>query len=154
MVCEILGENSQVLCYTVFCLIRCSLQLYIDPNDPAACDLYEKLTSEVEDRCAIHVAMLQNLEPETARYLPGFQKGEPTREYLLKVISIAQKTIDEVNQVELLTFIGTKSDTQTDVSSKDKWYVPDHFTHMPQILIGNESFSKFSVQLTCLRVSN
>lgn len=107
-------------CYYRVCLIHYSIQFFTDPNDPAACELYKKLTSEVEDQCAIHVAMLQNLEPETTRYLPGFQKGEPTREYLLKVISIAQKTIDEVNQVELLAFIGTKSDTHTEVSSKDK----------------------------------
>lgn len=82
--------------------------------------MYEKLTSEAGDHCAIHVAMLQNMEPETARYLPGFQKGVPSREYLLKVISITEKAIDEINQVELLAFIGTKSDVQSEVSPKNK----------------------------------
>lgn len=79
--------------------------------------------------------MLQNLEPETTRYLPGFQKGEPSREYLLKVISIAQSAIDEVNQVELLAFIGTKSDVQTEIASKDKQYVLNSSCRVVWILV-------------------
>lgn len=69
---------------------------------------------------SIHTAMLQNLEPESARYLPGLLRDSPSREYLLRVMSIADKVINKVNQTELLAFLGVKSDQQTDIPLKTK----------------------------------
>lgn len=91
-----------------------------DPNDENAQTLYEKMKNKLKDHLLIHTAMLQNMEPESQRYLPGFAKNSPTREYLLKVISIADLVINNVNQTELLAFIGTKSDSQADIPSKVK----------------------------------
>lgn len=70
--------------------------------------------------------MLQNLEPENKRYLPGSPKDIPTREYLLRVIAIADTVIERVDQVELLAYLGTKNDQQADISTKIKTYVRRH----------------------------
>ncbi|XP_065200491.1 tripeptidyl-peptidase 2 isoform X2 [Planococcus citri] len=91
-----------------------------DQNDENARILYEKMTTKLADHLLIHTAMLQNMEPESQRYYPGFPKHSPTREHLLKVISIADIVIKAVNQTELLAFIGTKSDSQSDTPSKQK----------------------------------
>lgn len=68
----------------------------------------------------VHTALLQNMEPESQRYLPGFAKNTPTREYLLKVISIADLVITHVNQTELLAYIGDQSNAVADISAKVK----------------------------------
>ena len=91
-----------------------------DQNDENARLLYEKMNTKLADHLLIHTAMLQNIEPESQRYYPGFPKHSPTREHLLKVISIADVVIKTVNQSELLAFIGSKSDAQSDSPSKQK----------------------------------
>lgn len=91
-----------------------------DADDQAAKELYEKMKSEIPDHLSIHTAMLQNLEPESRRYLPGFLQGTPTRDYLLNVMSIADNVINNVNQTELLAFLGTKTDQQTEIPLKTK----------------------------------
>lgn len=93
---------------------------YLDADDQAAKELYEKMKSEIPDHLSIHTAMLQNLEPESRRYLPGFLQGTPTRDYLLNVMSIADNVINNVNQTELLAFLGTKTDQQTEIPLKTK----------------------------------
>lgn len=80
--------------------------------------LYEKMKLEIDDHLPIHTAMLQNLEPDSHRYLPGFLSGAPSRDHLIRVISIADKIIDRVNQTALLAFLGTRDDSLSDESSK------------------------------------
>ncbi len=94
--------------------------MFPEPNEPAAWELYEKLKVEIKEHLLIHTAMLQNLEPESRRYLPGSEKDVPTRDYLLRVMSIADAVINEVNQADLLSFLGAKVDPLGSVAPQVK----------------------------------
>lgn len=91
-----------------------------DADDQLAQNLYEKMKLKIKDHLLIHTAMLQNLEPESRRYLPGFLKETPTREYLLRVMSIADNILNEINQTELLSFLGVRADQHTEIYVKHR----------------------------------
>lgn len=85
--------------------------------------LYDRIKSEMSDHLLMHTAMLQNLEPESRRYLPGLLNDAPSRDYLVRVISIADEVIGRVDETALLAFLGTKTDLANEVSQKTKRYI-------------------------------
>ena len=78
------------------------------------------MKQKIGDHLLIHTAMLQNLEPESRRYLPGLLNDAPSRAHLLRVISIADEIIENVDQPALLAFLGTKTDLTNAVAQKTK----------------------------------
>ncbi|KAK6617784.1 hypothetical protein RUM43_014012 [Polyplax serrata] len=90
---------------------------------PEAQELYEELKVAYPENLAVHVSMLQCLEPNEVKSL-GFlplinanlkdQEKEEIAERSRKIIAVADEIISAVDSAQLLAYLGMKSDARAD----------------------------------------
>lgn len=77
--------------------------------------LYEELLKKYPDHLSLHTAMMTSLEPDSKRILPG-QDLTKSLENASRILAIAKTVSQEINETELLAYIGMKSDLRPDAA--------------------------------------
>ncbi|XP_039278356.1 tripeptidyl-peptidase 2 isoform X2 [Nilaparvata lugens] len=84
-------------------------------NNSESQNLYEELVKKYPDHLSLHTSMMSNLEPDSKRILPG-QDLTKALENASKILALTKTVCQEIDETELLAFIGMKSDHRPDAA--------------------------------------